>query len=265
MFGFGKKKQVNVQYIEVGKKSPFKSAKVSTADLPEVYELDSSLTLDGREWTVVAAVPDTREEFAKSGKLDIFLSAKAQFKVPDNVLFSLPTINDEIGVVKARDTTGDIFTVHEDDWRQQEFVARKHLEMVRKELAEVEKIHKTQRNGAGYKRMHIREGLPLPLDSTGLTVSGLWDSFEFNQQFGGLAIEHYNGLVEGGFAMEAAGIGTLWGELDENGNVACLNITLPEGQADFGAVQGPLTPFCTRHKLVLVNWPAARMFSPPTA
>jgi hypothetical protein len=42
---------------------------LSIANLPETFELETTLHLGDNEWTVVSAEPRTKREFASSGKL----------------------------------------------------------------------------------------------------------------------------------------------------------------------------------------------------
>jgi hypothetical protein len=258
MFGLGKKKTISVEYVEAGKRQPMSTAKVPTGDLPDVFEIDSVMEYDGKKWTIVAAVPETKEEFAKAGKLQLFLSKVVQLVPPGDAPFSLPTINDEIGLVRPAELHENVFVVHEDDWRQVEFVARSHAETVQRELREIRKIVDTQQVKGGYKMVHVRKTIPQPLAGTGLTTGAIKETFGIRNHFEGIVITGYNGRVENGFAYDVGGSGVLWGETDGKGNLLCLSLAASQENpgAAIKTLGQDVAAFCSKHKLQLVNWTA---------
>lgn len=304
MFGFGKKKVISVQYIEAGKKSAFSQAKIPVEDLADEYEMDSLIQINGQNWTVVAADPNLKEDFAKSGKLQVFVSKGAvqapapgraggtsapvaggirpgaiggaasapaaaaaagapstTVDAPGEFLFSLATINDEIGTVKQNLPSSDAFEVHEDDWRQLEFISRRYLNIVRQEFTRIEAIHQQHRSGAAFKRMHVRSSIPAPLEGVPITKDAIEDGFRVTDEYRGVTITNYGGLVELSFALEAAEVGVLWGELDSAGQIAALNLTPPGGQHTLTAPLPEVTQFCAAHSLMLVDWLGMRILA----
>ena len=258
MFGLGKKKNISVEYVEAGKRSPMSTDKVPVGDLPDVFEIDAPMEYAGKKWTIVAAVPDTKEEFSKTGKLQVFLAKLVELVPPADILFSLPTINDEIGLVQAGELTENEFLVHEDDWRQVEFIARSHAETVQRELREIRKIVETQSEGGnGFKRLYVRKTLPQPLAGAGLNTAAIKETFGILHHYDGLVISGYNGRVENGFALDVGGSGVLWGETDGKGNLLCLNLATSEGPGiPIKALPPDVADFCAKHKLLLVSWTA---------
>jgi hypothetical protein len=184
---------------------------------------------------------------------------------PQDILFSLPTINDALPVrTTGTPPTKETVLIHEDDWRQFEFVSRIHRDEVDKELKDIDQIWKTQTVKTGeltvFRTIHVRKriGVPLALDFTEadwLTLLGRPPvSFAFAQhpqtlkdviacRAGGIIF--YAHLIEGKlvtFGLEREGAPSLD----------------PERIARLGE-------FMTRNDLLLVHWPSPTLFKSPAA
>lgn len=260
MFGLGKKKNINVEYVEAGKRSPMSTAKVPVDSLPDVFVIDSPMEYNGKKWTIVAAVPDSKEDFAKSGKVQVFLSKLVELVPPSGASFSLPTICEEIGLVRPAALSDNLFVVHEDDWRQVEFVSRTQEDTVRREFKEIRNIVENQSDGAGgFKRIHVRK-LATPLAGAGLNTNSVKEIFSIHNHYDGVVISGYSGRVENGFALDVGASGVLWGETDGRGGLLCLNLATVDGPGTpVAAMTGDLSDFCAKHRLLLVNWTAMKV------
>jgi hypothetical protein len=91
-----------------------------------------------------------------------------------SILFSLPTISD-VGPVTARmaKPSPDAIRMHEDDWRQIEFVAVGALSVVELELAELEDFKRANWRGAGWKNVYVRKSRPDALQPQGIPYADL--------------------------------------------------------------------------------------------
>jgi len=127
--------------------------------LPESFDKPTTMHLQEEEWTVAKADPVSRQEFALSGKLTLHLVLIERLD-PEKVLFTLPTISNELpGTVETRLFNDFTLTLHEDDWRQNEFLPLRLLPVVQEEMAFVEVIlfPDDRPEGAfGYKTVHVR-------------------------------------------------------------------------------------------------------------
>jgi hypothetical protein len=67
-------------------------------------------------------------------------------------LFSVPTICDEIppALLSASHVESDVYQLHEDDWRQVEFVSIAQMSTVELNLVEIRKVRQ-QQVGAGFR------------------------------------------------------------------------------------------------------------------
>jgi len=79
-----------------------------------------------------------------------------------SILFSLPTICDVTPetVPNANNDSGDAFRLHEDDWRQIEFIAAASLPQVDREITEIERFKRANWTGTGFKSVHVRRERP---------------------------------------------------------------------------------------------------------
>jgi len=134
-------------------------------EMPPVFEPNQiSLNLEGAPWEVIKAIPPTAAEYTKSGRITLVLKKITHMPL-DKVLASLPTICETIPDVQPidieKDTSymagvdqsilskeertagenvfirpvtqepmGNIFRIHEDYWRQIEFIGIGHEEAI---------------------------------------------------------------------------------------------------------------------------------------
>ena len=89
---------------------------------------------------------------------------------PKDILFSLSTLNDELPPVAGSAVEGDGHCrMHEDNWRQFEFVSASHHAEVAAELEAIEGIWKQYSVSVGegmtaFREVHVRKRLPKPID-----------------------------------------------------------------------------------------------------
>ena len=136
------------------------------------YPRASNLELGGHKWEVVRAEPMSRAEYAKSCRLTIVMRKIEVARVPSkDILFSLPTINDALpGIAPGSTKLGmSALELHEDDWRQVEFVARELGDVVAGELTQIRRILGA-RTGPGFREIHVRKQPTSPLVERHITV-----------------------------------------------------------------------------------------------
>lgn len=253
MFGFRKKDPtIDVEFYEQGSLKASARSSQPITQLPDTFEIDTTLSIQGEEWHVTSAQPATKEEFRKTGRVQIYLCKPKIGQVPvDNILYSLPTINDSVAALEESSSLEDVFVVHEDDWRQQEFVSRQHIESVLAELESVREIHKSERVGLGFKKIHVRSTIPEPLQGASLTLSELMTRLDSAHQFRGVAFNRYAAIIRHGFAFRSKLGFVAWGQSDEKGMVTTLCVQLPDG---ISLQNEPVDRLLADHKLLFVNW-----------
>jgi hypothetical protein len=122
------------------------SSDMQLDQLPDTFALDTTLDMAGAPYVVVRAEPTTKAEFSKTKRLSIGLR-RLESLDPKKILFSLPTISGSaLPKTVAIAARNDIVTIHEDDWRQCEFVSRDH----------------SGRSAASLAQKSALEALPIP-------------------------------------------------------------------------------------------------------
>jgi hypothetical protein len=212
-------------------------------NLPESFAATTTLHLGDSDWTVERAEPITRAAAAAAGRLRLVVR-KVERVDPRTVLFSLPTL--ENALPPMQDGDGDALRIHEDDWRQLELVAARFEPEVVAELAAIREVH-AERDGAGFRRLHVRERIPQPLAGTELPLASVSRGPRRH-----LAFEGSSGIVAGGFAFDATE-GALYGR-EEAG---CAVVV-----AAWRAPLDVLAAVARGRQLLIVDWCHARMIRP---
>jgi hypothetical protein len=86
-------RKVLVTLIDDATGATFATTEMPPADLPESFEIETTLHLGEADWSVVHAEPHTREECAKSGSLTLRLR-KVEMIATDAISFSQVDITD---------------------------------------------------------------------------------------------------------------------------------------------------------------------------
>jgi hypothetical protein len=177
---------------------------------------------------------------------------------PSAILFSLPTICDELPPTSSEvaDAADAIF--HEDDWRQLELVASVHVPMIAGNLAAIQAI-RSERSGIGFDRIHVRREPRLPLDGLRLLRTDLAAVLD-PAWHGPVGIAFRSELrrVAGGFAY-AGPTSTVYGlELDDVVTTLGVQLTSSSGTQDAGVVA--LMRLAERFGAFVVDWPGAQSY-----
>ncbi len=232
MLWFGKKHdKIRVEFIESGKDKPFAVSMVPIGQLPETFEAATTLDIADKKWSVVDATPKLRSDFERSGKLRVVLSP-VQMVNPKDILFSLPTINDRMCALQKTKSLDGMLVIHEDDWRQVEFISEKLLGDVDTEIKGIRTVYETKRKGVGFTGMHIRKLIETPILDGVIPYSALKNLFSVSEEFSGFGISSYMAVAEHGFAFETTDGLRFYGVLNQDGNVVFLCLATTEGLAD---------------------------------
>lgn len=247
-------KKVRVRFVSAESGSLLREAELLPEQLPESFAASTQLQLSGQPFQVTKAEPMTRAEYAKTRRLTIVLrKVNVQPVSPQDILFSLPTLNDFLPAVAPGSTKlgQHVLELHEDDWRQVEFVARELGEVVAGELAQIRRIL-ASRTGPGFKTIHVREQPKSPLGERHLTLAALARALGDARAYDGVAYQSGAGLVAGGFAFDC-GATRVYG-VASDGVVTTLALQR--------AKDAPLHAFAAiahGHALLLVDWCAAQL------
>ncbi|VAW49550.1 hypothetical protein MNBD_GAMMA03-925 [hydrothermal vent metagenome] len=256
MFGFGKDHQtIEVKIFEGESKTPFATSNMPITQLPDTFEIDTTMHLGGDEWIILDAKPIEKVAFRKSGKLSLYLTKKKIYQMdPNDLLYSLPTINDSLANVEHADSLENVAVFLEDNWRQFEFLEAKFKSYIGEEFADIDNIYSNHKENIGFNQLHVRKRIPDPFDQAGLIIDDLFTSFEIDKKYDGVAFNSAAGTLVGGFAFETKSGWILWGQKDQKGKIVVLNIS-QTGQSSLNDMAEKVDAFTQKYSLYIVNWP----------
>lgn len=239
---------VHLDLIDAASGALILSDEAPLDSLPERFEgVETYLTVGDSQYHVVGADPASRDLVAAAGRVRLLLARVDQVD-PRTVRFSLPTIDGGDPEIEAGADASDAVAIHEDDWRQVEFVAADQREAVDAELVAVRAIKAAAHGQQGYATLHRRARIPAPLAGVKLPLARVVEALGAERR--ALAIRGV-GVVRGGFALPLAD--------------ALVYGTSADGAVTALCVQGvpddviPLLHELARvHRLLLVEWCAAR-------
>jgi hypothetical protein len=166
---------------------------------------------------------------------------------PGDLLFSLPTLCDPAPAIDNASTLGNHRPLHEDDWRQIEFVPSTILAYIQKELENLAVFKQQHRRGPGWTNVYIRREHPEPLSHLGLRSKTLP-----TLSASGLSIG-LEGKVKGGFALCDCGDWFIYGQSTEAGHI--LHLALSPGRSlPSEPFAQAVSRFARSSCLLLVDW-----------
>jgi hypothetical protein len=149
------KSQIDVTLINDATGEILGVTRMPPANLPESFEVATTLHLGEEEWSVVDAQPQTRQAYSKSKRLLLRLR-RIEMVDPRTILFSLPSICKVIPKLGEEKLAGNELQIAEDDWRQVEFVSAELAPAVDDEIAKIRLIHENCAASVGWREIHVR-------------------------------------------------------------------------------------------------------------
>jgi hypothetical protein len=295
--------QIQITLVDADSGRAFGEMNSPLDKMPPVFEPGkTTLNLEGAMWVVVRAEPATADGYTQTGRVTVTLE-KVKSLSPKGILYTLPTICDTVPAVKSvnqgpkdalpvvtlspereaqmmpgtiRPKTarpnGDIFRIHEDYWRQIEFVSPGFREDVAAEMNDIEAIFRDHgddnRSIRAFTEIHIRSRIPAPIarpfqyDSLASMLPRGSHAYA-GIGFGGPASMEADGLIENGFAFQVGPV-TVYG-LRRSGLVSTLCLhDYGETSISDQAVAAFLEGIMVANDLALVDW-CQRVIFPPNA
>jgi hypothetical protein len=248
---------IKVTFVDEGGAQVAES-NMAAEQLPASFARPTTLHLKGEAWSVLRAEPAAAEDFVAAGELKLVVRRLEAQTVPlDKVLYSLPTICDEIpGVLAGSARAGkQVLEIHEDEWRQVELVSPPNEVAVRRCFDEIAKIFKDERAPSGaFLRLHVRTEVADPLVGVELKIDTALAHFPGARSLEGMSYEGGHGVIEGGFAFQTAHGLAMYGHA-RDGFVDALGITGEPDERDAPA----LAALMTVEELKLVDWCAMKI------
>lgn len=276
-------KKIRVELVDSSQKSVITISKRLPSELPDKFERGMILEIMGEEWSVVGADPIEKSEIIRTGRLRIEL-AKISYDNPKDTLFSLPTISDDPGGLEGETGPEGNFIIHEDDWRQLEFVSTIYERSTAEEFEDIRIIYMNHRVGIGFKKLHVRNRIPHPFSDKSIQVMAIKEILPSRKDFNALSYNQKSGcpvfilghkkysfrrilspkcvskeipgqiIVSNSFAWETVWGNIIWGYTDKNNVIQVMCITRDyedQHEITFSQKMAKLTD---KYDLFFVDW-----------
>jgi len=163
---FGSDK-IRVQFIDNSTGETIGVSDMMPDQLPETFSVPTTLHVQEKEWSVDEAIPEHSAHFIKTKKLVLKLRKIEKINLQD-VLFTLPTISNEIPVTGGKCLHNDFeISIHEDDWRQREFLKTSSFPLIDIEVAKIKDVwendsKKVDDKFTAFTKCHVRSTIGEP-------------------------------------------------------------------------------------------------------
>jgi hypothetical protein len=239
-------KRIKVTFVDKSNDEILGVSKMIPDQLPDSFDKPTTFQFLEKEWQVIKADPVNKEDFRLTKKLTVYLS-EVGFMDPQNILYTLPTISNEVpSTVDTKLFDDFVLELHEDDWRQIEFLPIDILPAIQGEMAAVEAIlfpeDETERS-FGYNSIHVRSKigsrhLKIPFSDFCQLITV--------ESKGSIAFSGYSGFVENGFAVHSNNY-TYYGTLEGD-------VIKELGLQRFESVDDEFALVADKFELLLVSW-----------
>jgi len=180
----------------------------------------------------------------------------AQTVDPKSILFSLPTISDdlpELEQVQGRPEP-DVLILHEDDWTQLEFFAKERLAEIERMLREFKPFEAANRAGAAWKKPFVRKISRQPVVRGSKVPERLANLVGSKVAVAPIVMSapSVGGRVKNGFTIPLGGNVTLYG-CEDNTGIPVLGASLGRDPVDHNLVEA-FARLNATEGLILVDW-----------
>ncbi|MFD2907643.1 hypothetical protein ACFSX9_02740 [Flavobacterium ardleyense] len=163
---FGTNDKIRVEFIDNSNGETIGVSEMTADQLPETFSVGTTMHIQDNDWDVEEAIPDSSIDFIKSKSLVLKMRKIEKMNVED-IWYSLPTISNEFPhtIPVTQSTKFDIH-IHEDDYRQNEFLNTEASSLIEEEFVGIkniwEKYSKKSEDYTLFKNCHLRTSIGLP-------------------------------------------------------------------------------------------------------
>jgi hypothetical protein len=250
---------VRVIFIDLEDRSEIGRTELPAGQLPDDLESGQAVFIGDVAWEIVAAQPPSVAQAIASGQLTLELRRPPQVLAPEGILFSLPTFADPHPRTDGTAPSYGRLELHEDDWRQIEFVSRARVDLVHAELTQIRRIYTDYAHRGdsgriiGFSSVHVRTQPTSPLGSE-ISAAAIRAVLPAGgQPYPGFGFQDMPGLVVDGFA-------TAYGPVDLYGTEHVLALRAMPGSGT--AIGHAFANVMARFDFVLVDWCRAQIIEP---
>ena len=251
----GSEQTIRVEFIDATDNSIIAVSDVPSVQLPDTFVINTNLEMKDQQWSVLSAEPVDKVGFLKTGKLRLVLSRVVTMMNPAEILFSLPTISNDVGNVRGDTLPNDaVFAIHEDDWRQVEFVSARFSSEIDQDFADIRQIWSAERSELAFKKVHIRKRIPEPLAEVSLHLDDLQGMIPPRKRFDAVGFLRTRGTIPQSFAWLISRVLVVWGIAHDDGRIVRLCISGGPEPEDLSGICAGLATLTERYELCFVDW-----------
>jgi hypothetical protein len=256
---------VHVRFFDSENGQCFGERDLPVERLPESFEADTTLHLGDEDWSVVEARPMTAAEFRRAGELVLILrKVKIGTIDPNEVLFTLSTICDALPpIAEGSSKLGkQVLEIHEDDWRQVEWITDSQSDLIETELTAIRRIYETEREGIGFRNLHVRQAVTTPLRGDTIRLDELRSLLgDCTAWLDGVSFRGVAGVVQDSFAARLLSSIDIFG-IAREGVVESFCFHCPRTNNAPQPDVRKLAEFARSRALLLVDWCRATVVAP---
>src|SRR5262249_55731002 len=172
-------------------------------------------------------------------------------------LFTLPTLCDAAPAVMAAPVPAGARLLHEDDWRQIEFVSSKNYDHIQKQLEKLAAFKREHQRGIGWTSVYVRKEHATPLAAVGLQFASM-------PVLPASAVALSGHLVRDGFALSSGGEWFIYGQRTGEGGILHLSVSQAHSACPKEIAQ-VLVQIAQTGQLLLVDWYAGAVVDTSSA
>ncbi len=238
-----------LRFVDAGSGKLLGEHPAPESQVPESFEVATTLDIGEVRFEVVHAEPSTRSAAVAQGFLTLRLRRlDIRMVDPKELLCSLPSIADQLPPMTAA-RPGPILRLHEDDWRQVELLSPAAAELAAGDLAAIADIHRAERVGSGFRRVHVRAAVREPLAGVQVRIEDLRKAMHA----GAVDFLALEGAVDHGFSIRSPGGIVAYGRA-ENGIALEVGFIRTAEPPLAAGKWFELASWISAHRLLLVDW-----------
>ncbi|MCB0698336.1 MAG: hypothetical protein H6551_02150 [Chitinophagales bacterium] len=135
-----KSSKIEVNFIDNSTGQSMGVSHMEPSQLPETFSVPTRMHIHEEEWLVEEAIPENAADFINTRKLILKLKRVEQINT-DELLFTIPAVsNDYPPLSSMSEYAGEPLVIHEDEWRQKEFLKPSSVDNVNKEFEQINNI-----------------------------------------------------------------------------------------------------------------------------
>jgi len=163
---FGTSDKIKVQFIDNSNGQIIGVTEMKADQFPETFSVPTTMHIQDNDWDVEEAIPENSIDFVKTKNLVLKMRKIEKMNI-DDIWYSLSTISNEFPqtVAMTQPTEFDIH-IHEDDYRQREFLNFDALSLIEEEFIEIKNIwenhSKKSEEYTLFKNCHVRNVIGIP-------------------------------------------------------------------------------------------------------